>query len=77
MQTTVIRERLHQYINNSDEKLLMLMLALAKEYNGDDEQDFEFTAEELQIFNERRRKRLSGESNVYSWHDAKQIITGK
>jgi len=33
MEIAAIRESLHQYINNSDEKLLKLILALAEAYN--------------------------------------------
>jgi hypothetical protein len=77
MQTTQIRQKLHQYIDNSDEKLLKLMFALAKEYNEDDDYDYEFTAEDIKEFDERREKRLRGESSTYSWEEAKDIITGK
>jgi hypothetical protein len=77
MQTTSIRQKLHQYVDNSDEKLLKLMLALAIEYNDDDDAKYEFTAEDIKVFDERREKRLSGESKIYSWADAKDIITGK
>jgi len=69
MQNTQIRKKLHQYIDNSDEKLLKLMFALAKEYNDDDDFEYEFTAEDIKEFDERRGKRLKGE--------AKDIITGK
>ncbi|HEY5327436.1 MAG TPA: hypothetical protein VIJ27_10590 [Mucilaginibacter sp.] len=77
MQNTQIRKKLHQYIDNSDEKLLKLMFALAKEYNDDDDFEYEFTAEDIKEFDERRGKRLKGESNTYSWPEAKDIITGK
>ena len=77
MQTTQIRQKLHQYIDNSDEKLLKLMLALAKEYNDEDDFDYEFTDADIKVFDERREKRLSGESSTYSWQEAKEIITGK
>jgi hypothetical protein len=78
MQTTQIRQKLHQYIDDSDEKLLKLLFAVAKEYNEDDDDfEYEFTAEDIKEFDKRKEKRLSGESNTYSWEEAKQIITGK
>ena len=77
MQTLSIRQKLHQYIDNSDEKLLKMMFALAKEYNEDDDLDFEFTAEDIRIFDDRRRKRLNGASDTFSWQETKDIITGK
>lgn len=77
METLTIREQLHEYIDNSDGKLLKLMLALAKEYH--DEVDFEpeFSEEEIAELDILRAKRLSGESKTYSWEEAKKMITGK
>jgi arsenate reductase-like glutaredoxin family protein len=77
MESSAIKEKLHHYINNSDEKLLHLMYALAKEYNDGSISDYEFTNEELAEFEERRKKRLNGESKTYNWSDAKRMITGK
>lgn len=76
METLNIRQKLYQYIDNGDEKLLKLMFALAKEYN-DDDFEYEFTAEDIKTFDERREKRLKGESRIFSWKEAKDIITGK
>ncbi len=77
MQTTSIRQKLHQYIDNGDEKLLKMMLAMAKEYNDDDDLAYEFTAEDIKVMDERRQKRLNGESKGYTWQEAKAIIAGK
>jgi hypothetical protein len=75
MQTTSIRQKLHQYIDNSDEKLLKMMLAMAKEYNEDD--DIEFTTEDIKILDERRQKRLNGESATQTWNEVKKAIINK
>ncbi|HXS57211.1 MAG TPA: hypothetical protein VN726_13865 [Hanamia sp.] len=77
MQATRIRQRLHHYVEKGDEKLLKLMYAIAKEYNDDDDFEYEFSAEELRMFEQRKAKRVSGESKTYGWEDAKDIITGK
>jgi hypothetical protein len=77
MELISIREQLHQYIEKGDEKLLRLMYALAKEYNDEDDFEYEFTEEDIKLFDERRAKRLSGESKTYNWKEAKEIITGK
>jgi len=77
MQTLQIREKLHQYIDDSDEKLLKLMLALAKEYNEENDSLYEFSAEDIRELDALREKRLSGESKTYNWHEAKKIITQK
>ena len=77
MQTLDIRQKLHQYIDDGDEKLLKLMLALAKEYNDDDDSDLLFTDEDIKLFDERREKRLKGESKTFGWKEAKDMITRK
>jgi len=77
MQTANIRQKLHQYIDNGDDKLVKLMFALAKEYSDDDDFEYEFTSEEIQEFDKRREKRLNGDSKTYNWQEAKDIITEK
>jgi hypothetical protein len=77
MEVTNIRQKLHQYVDKGDEKLLKLLYAIAKEYTDDDDFEYEFSDEEIKLFEESRAKRLSGESKTYSWEDAKAIITSK
>lgn len=77
MDPASIRQKLHQYVDKGDDKLLKLMYAVAREYNEDDDFEFQFTDEEIKLFEERSAKRLSGESKTHSWKDAKEIITGQ
>lgn len=77
MQTISIRQKLHQYVDNSDEKLLKMMLAMAQEYNEDDGLEYEFTAEDIKLLDKRRQKRLNGESSVHSWDEVKSAIINK
>jgi len=77
MEPANIRQRLHQFIDKGDDKLLKLMYAVAKEYTGEDDFEYEFSDEEIKILEDRRAKRLSGESKTYSWQEAKDFITGK
>ena len=58
-------------MNNSDEKLLKLLYALAKEYNDEDDFEYEFSQEELENFEQRRIKRINGESKTYGWERSK------
>jgi hypothetical protein len=74
MNTTVIKEKLHSYIESGDDKLLKLMFAVAKEYTEDDD-NYEFTEDEIKIFEERRKARLSGKSKTYNWEETKRKIT--
>jgi hypothetical protein len=71
-----IKKELHQFIDSGDDKLLKLMYAVAKEYSDDSPEDT-FSADDLALFEERRQKRLAGESQLYSWQVAKNMITGK
>jgi hypothetical protein len=48
-----------------------------EELNDQDQTGFEFTAEDIKILDERRQKRLSGESATWNWRKAKKIIVGK
>ncbi|MBS1502384.1 MAG: hypothetical protein JST32_10010 [Bacteroidetes bacterium] len=77
MQTLDIRQKLHQYIDDGDEKLLKMMFALAKEYNEDDDVDYTFTDEDIKAFDQRKEKRLRGESKTYGWQEAKSMIVSK
>ena len=77
MEPANIRQRLHQFVDKGDDMLLKLMYAVAKEYTGEDDFEYEFSDEEIKILEDRRAKRLSGESKTYSWQEAKDFITGK
>lgn len=77
MEPARIRQKLHQYIDKGDEKLLKLMYAVAKEYNDDDDSEYQFTDEEIKEFEERSAKWKKGESKGYGWNEAKEIITGQ
>lgn len=75
MTTSGIKEILHQYIDESDDRLLKLLYAVAKEYNEDDE--YIFTEEDIKEFDNRRQKRLNSESQTFSWNEARNMITKK
>ena len=69
-----IRQQLHQYVDQGDEKLVKLLYALAKEYNSD--KDFEFTSDDIQQFEARSASRLREESKTYTVKEARDTITG-
>ena len=77
MQTNTLREKLYQYIDKGDDKLVKLLYTLSKEYNEEEEEeDFFFSANDILLFDERREKRMAGESKTYNWNEAKTFITG-
>ncbi len=69
-----IRQQLHQYVDQGDEKLLKLLYALAKEYNSD--KDVDFTSDDIQHFEARSASRLREESKTYTVKEARDAITG-
>lgn len=77
MKSVIIRQKLHNYIDTGDEKLINLMYAMAKEYNEEDDFEYIFSADEILSFEKRRKDRLQGKSKTYNWSQAKAIITGK
>lgn len=75
MTNNAIKEKLHDFVEHGDEKLLNMLYAVANEYNGGD--DYIFTEKDIAEYERRTASRLKGESKVYSWQEAKRIITGK
>ena len=76
MESVILKEKLQEYIDMGDDKLLKLMYAVAKEYI-EIEDEYELTEEQVAELDARREKRISGESKGYSWDEAKKIITGE
>jgi hypothetical protein len=72
MSSIAIKEALHEYINNSDDKLLQMIYAMIREYNQQPLNDADIA--ELEARTMRRQK---GESKSYDWQTAKDIMTGK
>ncbi len=72
MQEGTIREHLHEVINSSDDRLLNILMAVADSYN-----DTADDVAEVHELERRRQRRLSGESKVYDWEEAKRFITAK
>ncbi|MFT4093276.1 MAG: hypothetical protein QM640_06520 [Niabella sp.] len=79
METSVIRQKLHQFIDTGDQKLLKLMYALASEYwqNAEGDVSSEFSENDIARYETRRTNRLNGLSKTYDWDKAKRKITGK
>ena len=77
MEATQIRQKLHQYIDNSNEKLLKLMVALAKHYKEGHDFEYKFTTDDIAGFDKPREKCLKSESKTYNWNEARKIIIQK
>ena len=44
------RQKLHNYVNKVDEKLIKLLYMLAKEYSNDDDADYQFSEDFFYTF---------------------------
>jgi len=75
MSTAEIKQRLQQYIETGDEKLLKLMYVVAREYNN--EKEYELDDTEIQLLEERWENYKSGKSKGYSWDEVKEMIGKK
>lgn len=71
MNTTIIREQLHQYIDNADDHTIEAIFTILK---SDITSQSSYTDEELKIFYERRQKYLSGNTTTYSAEEAHDYI---
>lgn len=76
MENVAIKEKLKEYINTGDEKLLKLMYAVAKEYT-ETADEYDVSDEQLQEISKRRDMRVNGISKGYSWSEARKVIAGQ
>jgi cob(I)alamin adenosyltransferase len=74
MSNAELKQKLKEYIETSDEKLLKLMYAVAKEYHEDDSQ---LEDAEIQMLEERREEYLAGKSKGYTWQETKEMIINR
>jgi hypothetical protein len=72
MDTIILKQELHKFIDEGDDKILKMVYAPVREYVNDD-----LTQIEIDQLEERTLRRKSGESKLYNLDEAKKIITGK
>lgn len=72
MSSIAIKEVLHNYIDNGDDKLLQMIYAIVREY--DNVVLSEADTAELEA---RTARRKNGESEAHDWPTAKDMMTGK
>ena len=71
MQTTTLREELHQYIDQADDRLLKLIYGMMKADQVDEPSIPEFHQE---IILERLDKHQANPSEVLEWHEVRNHI---
>lgn len=69
MQIEAMRKELRELIDKGDDTMIAELYDMVK---SDDLA--ELTEEDIKELDERREKRLSGESKVYTWDEAKAMI---
>jgi len=65
------KQALLEIINDADEKLVSLMIALANEYN---DEDYIYSKEELAFFKKRRNAFLENDKKGYTVEEAHEKI---
>jgi len=76
MTTIDMRQKLHKYVEECDDFLLLKLYALVKEHHKENEINFDFTEVEIHRFEERSASRLNEESKTYDVKAARDKITG-
>ena len=72
MSSIAIKEVLHNYIDNGDDKLLQMIYAIVREYNN-----VVLSEADTAELEARTARRKNGESKTHDWSAAKDMMTGK
>jgi hypothetical protein len=73
MSTPEIKERILDYIDHADDKVLEAIYTLLEANMN----DYSLTDEQISIVEERMEQYLAGKSKTYDWEEAKTMIGGK
>jgi|LakMenEpi03Aug12_release.lakeMendotaPanAssembly.Ray.scaffolds.fasta_scaffold3210434_1 hypothetical protein len=76
MTTIDMRQKLHKYVEECDDFLLLKLYALVKEHHKENGINIDFTEGEIHRFEERSDSRLNEESKTYDVKAARDKITG-
>ena len=76
MTTIDMRQKLHKYVEECDDFLLLKLYALVKEHHKENGINIDFTEVEIHRFEERSASRLNEESKTYDVKAARDKITG-
>ena len=71
-----MRQKLHKYVEECDDFLLLKLYALVKEHHKENGINIDFTEVEIHRFEERSASRLNEESKTYDVKAARDKITG-
>jgi len=77
MQATELKNKIHQYIDVTDEKILKAVYTILESHVKSTELDFEFSSEQIKELNKRRKAHLEGKSKSYTFEEIKKQVTAK
>lgn len=69
-----MKEKLHEEIEHSDEKLLKMIYALVTEYHSDEES---VEDARLRLVLTEREKHVKGEGKTYSWQEVRNMAANR
>lgn len=72
METALLREKLHTYINEADEKKLEAIYTILE--NEIEEEKYSFSSAEVSIFHKRRKNHLAGKSKSFSVEETISLV---
>ncbi len=73
MSTGQIREMLHEYINQADERFIQLVYGMMQ---ADKSKEYLLTEAEQEELEKRKYHHKNGKSKSYSWEEVKQRLQG-
>jgi hypothetical protein len=72
METALLREKLHTYINEADEKKLEAIYTILE--NEIEEENYSFSLSEITTFHKRRENHLTGKSKSFSIEETINLV---
>ena len=77
MVTSVLKKKIHEYIDVTDEKILKAVYTILEAHVKSSELDIEFSSEHIKELNKRRKAHLEGKSKSYTFEEIKKQIVSK
>ncbi len=75
MSSTELRQELHEYIDNADDRLINLMYALVQADMK--ESNYQLTDEHMQVLDQRLKKHVENPDSGSNWKEAKARISSQ
>ncbi|MBK7309626.1 MAG: hypothetical protein KBG47_01185 [Bacteroidia bacterium] len=77
MTSTALKKKIHEYIDITDDKILMAVYTLLEAQAKASENKIEFNDDMIKELDKRRKLHLSGKSKSYSFEEIKKQVLSK